>query len=247
MTYSHAGLLAERLLKSEPGSVPNSAFDVDIEKGASYDYLLPTLVSDPSKFRAYLGIFEISDATAFAPAGEIFSIASPELPVLPHAFAVVTEGRAPERLPYGNFPLLLRRQQVALLKSEAELLIASRAQYLVEGQAAALLRQIAVLFADEEEFCESGMFPSMASLAAFLDFLIAARPSRLPSVAINSEGEYIASWSPSKFAKLSITFRAGAGQRWVAVDVDNKRTEKGELVGGGFEPLPTPFDQWLRS
>ena len=81
-------------------------------------------------------------------------------------------------------------------EGEAELLIVSRAQYLVEGQAAALLRQIGVLFADEEEFCESGMFPSMASLAAFLDFLIAARPSRLPSVAINSEGEYIASWSP---------------------------------------------------
>lgn len=107
--------------------------------------------------------------------------------------------------------------------------LALRRPVLTKEQFDALARQLEALLGDEESIDRVVNAQTVASFRGLIRFLVAFKPTH-PSLSINRQGLFVASWSPKKRAKLSLTFKDHQGGPWFAVSLDDDLSEDGEFT-----------------
>jgi hypothetical protein len=117
---------------------------------------------------------------------------------------------------------------------------------LTEAQFVALARQLEALLGDEDGMYGVLSARSFASFRGLIGFLAALKSSKIihPSLSISRQGLFIASWSPKKRAKLSLTFDDHEGGSWFAVSLEDAVNEEGYFALGNLRPL-SQYATWL--
>jgi hypothetical protein len=117
---------------------------------------------------------------------------------------------------------------------------------LTEAQFVALARQLEALLGDEDGMYGVLSARSFASFRGLIGFLAARKSSKIihPSLSISRQGLFIASWSPKKRAKLSLTFDDHEGGSWFAVSLEDGINEEGYFALANLRPL-SQYATWL--
>ena len=104
-------------------------------------------------------------------------------------------------------------------------------------------RQLTGLLSDGAELTEAGLRPSPVSFEGLIEFLRLNPAIAHPNLALDKKGDFIASWSPHRLAKLSITFADLQSARWVAADRSPGSRGRGCVawIRGAGAMTPTPF------
>jgi hypothetical protein len=125
-------------------------------------------------------------------------------------------------------------------------LLRGRRSALSPDRYAALERQLSALLGDEAELTAANLKPSVLSFEGLIQFLRSDVRISHPNLALGDGGYFVASWSPHRRAKLSITFKTLQGGTWVAAD---RTTGAGDSGSGPFAAakisIPQKFAAWM--
>jgi hypothetical protein len=135
-------------------------------------------------------------------------------------------------------------------RSRCKTVLDARHSRLTEEQAVALERQIEALLADEDELDEQGVTVSVASFDGLIEFLAFHKVTRHPNLSLTRKGQFAASWSPDRHAKLTLVFNGHDMGDWVAVDF--RQQSAVQRGSGSFyvtvgETLPQSFMSWMHA
>ncbi|WP_441231446.1 hypothetical protein AB7828_24885 [Tardiphaga sp. 215_C5_N2_1] len=129
------------------------------------------------------------------------------------------------------------------LRSKYLIFLATRRSVLGTNQFAGLAKQINILLENEDELAVLDSPQSLASFRGLLKFLASRNPKH-PSLSISKAGLFVASWSPAKRAKLSLTFVDHEGGDWFGMSLDENLSDDGQFKIEEFA-LPGVYGSWM--
>jgi hypothetical protein len=124
----------------------------------------------------------------------------------------------------------------------------ARRGFLSADTVMAFHRQLTGLLSDGAELTEAGLRPSPVSFEGLIQFLRLNPAIAHPNLALDKKGDFIASWSPHRLAKLSITFADLQSARWVAAD--RSPGSRGRASGSfniDAPDIPDRFAAWMKA
>lgn len=111
----------------------------------------------------------------------------------------------------------------------------------------ALQKQLRSLLADESDLDEAGVSPSVISFQGLLYFFRWNHVEHHPSISLDRNGNFVASWGASGVSKLSLIFTGLTDGRWLAVDRSSGKIDKaaGKLSSDIRASIPERFHGWI--